>query len=260
MWSERVEIVFLGTGTSHGIPVIGCECAVCRSEDPRNKRTRPSILVQFAGRSVLIDTATDFRWQMLANAVPRLDAILFTHEHADHIFGLDDVRRYNDLQREAIPCYATPATAAVLRRAFAYVFEADPPHAPGMGWPVLGLNEVQGPFDLFGERIVPVPIWHGRSTIVGYRIGGLAYLTDCSGIPEASRPLLAGLEVLVIDALRRRPHPTHFSLGQALAEIEALKPRRAFLTHMCHDIDHAAVTAALPAGVALAYDGLRISV
>jgi len=254
------DLLFLGTGTSHGIPVIGCACAVCRSEDPRNKRTRPSILVKFADRHVLVDTSTDFRWQMLANGVPRLDAILFTHAHADHVFGLDDVRRYNDLQREAIPCYATPDTAAILRRTFAYIFEADPPHAPGAGWPVVELNEVEGPFDLFGEGIVPVPIKHGPWDIVGYRVGGLAYLTDCSGIPDESRPLLADLDVLVIDALRHKPHPTHFSLEEALAEIAALKPRRAFLTHMCHDIEHETVNAALPDGVALAYDGLRVTV
>lgn len=252
--------MFLGTGTSHGIPVIGCDCAVCRSVDPRNKRTRPSVLVELDGRNIVIDTSTDFRGQMLANNVRRLDAVLMTHAHADHMFGLDDVRRYNDLQRQAIPCYATPETAAILRQTFAYIFLADPPHPPGLGWPVIDLHEVTGPFEVFGQRVVPVPVKHGRWDVLGFRIGAFAYLTDVSAIPEGSRPLLADLEVLVLDALRHRRHPTHFSLAEALAEIEALKPRRAYLTHMCHDLEHAAVNATLPEGVALAYDGLRVTV
>ena len=253
-----MNLLFLGTGTSLGIPVVNCDCPVCRSEDPRNQRMRPSALLEFDGRCVLIDASTDFRWQMLRERVPRIDAILFTHAHADHMFGLDDVRRYNDLQRAAIPCFATPATAAILRRTFAYIF-IDPPHPPGMGWPVLTLTEIDGPFEVFGRRIVPVPVLHGRWEVVGFRLGGLAYVTDVSAIPESSRPLLADLDVLVLDGLRRRPHPTHFSLEQSLAQIEALKPRRAFLTHMCHDVDHAAVSATLPPNVALAYDGLRIT-
>ena len=255
-----MDLLFLGTGTSHGIPVIGCACAVCRSDDPRNRRLRPSVLVEVDGHTILIDTATDFRQQMLDNCVERIDAVLYTHAHADHIFGLDDIRRYNTIQEAVIPAYATAPTAAILRRTFAYIFCADPPHPPGMGWPVVDLTEIDGPFDLLGQRITPVPVKHGRWDIVGYRIGGLAYVTDVSAIPDASRPLLADLDVLVIDALRRRPHPTHFCLDQTLAEIARLRPRRAYLTHMCHDMEHAAVSADLPDGVALAYDGLRITV
>ena len=258
MPTAALELLFLGTGTSHGIPVIGCDCAVCRSSDPRNRRMRASVLVRWEGATVLIDTSTDFRWQMLAHDVRRLDAVLFTHAHADHIFGLDDVRRFNDLQGEAIPCYASPETAAVLRRTFSYIFEADPPHPPGAGWPVLDLFEVTGPFELFGRSVVPVPVLHGRQRILGWRIGGLAYLTDTSAVPPESLPLLEGLDVLVVNALRRRPHPTHFSLEEALEAVARIGPRRAFLTHICHDLDHAEVSARLPEGVALAYDGLHV--
>lgn len=253
-----MDLVFLGTGTSHGIPVIGCDCAVCHSADPRDRRSRPSAMLEWADRRVVIDTSADFRTQMLRHDVRRIDALLFTHAHADHIFGLDDIRRFNDLQRIVIPAYASPTTAEILRRTFAYIFLEH--HPPGMGWPVVGLHEVTGPFDLFGHQVTPIPVKHGRWDVFGFRIGGLAYVTDVSAIPDESRPLLADLDVLVLDALRHRPHPTHFSLDQALAEIAALQPRQTYLTHLCHDISHAAVTASLPPTVALAHDGLRIRV
>lgn len=258
----------LGSGTSHGVPMIGCGCAVCRSADPRDRRSRPSILLDLgepaveaassamatAVRHVLVDTSTDLRMQALRHDVRRVDAILYTHSHADHIFGLDDVRRFNVLQQTAIPFFADAHTAADLERTFAYVFARR--SSPGGGVPQLTAFRVGGPFSLGGVEIVPVPLLHGRRTILGFRIGAFAYLTDCSAIPDGSWPLLEGVEVLIIDALRHRPHPTHFSVPEALDAIARLGPRAAYLTHICHDLPHAATCAALPAGVELAYDGL----
>jgi phosphoribosyl 1,2-cyclic phosphate phosphodiesterase len=258
--ARSARVTFLGTGTSHGVPMIGCRCATCCSTDPRDKRWRPSIYIELPdGTRVLVDTSTDLRAQALAFDVPRIDAILFTHEHADHVFGLDEVRRFNHLQHTAIPCYAPRRTAAALRRTFAYVFgEAV---TKGGGIPQLDLYTLSGgPFSIGGETIVPVPILHGTAPILGYRLGPFAYLTDCSAIPDSSWPLLDGVKLLVLDALRHRPHPTHFSVSEALEAIERIAPERALLTHMCHDLPHAETCAALPAGVELAYDGLRVTV
>jgi phosphoribosyl 1,2-cyclic phosphate phosphodiesterase len=262
-----LKITLLGTGTSHGVPAIGCDCDVCRSPDPRDRRTRPSILIELeadgaAGTrrgaahttNILVDTSTDLREQALARHVRRVDAILFTHSHADHIFGLDDVRRFNQMQRAPIPCYGDESTLADLRRMFAYVF--DPPPIVAGGVPQLTLARIAGPFTFGGPEIVPVPLLHGPRSILGFRIGAFAYLTDCSAIPDASWPLLAGVRVLVLDALRERPHPTHFSVAEALAVVERLGPERAYFTHICHDLPHAATCARLPSGVELAYDGL----
>jgi phosphoribosyl 1,2-cyclic phosphate phosphodiesterase len=267
-----LRITLLGTGTSHGVPMIGCACAVCQSTDPRDRRSRPSILIENlapalpdpgAGgrvigepRRILVDTSTDLRSQALAGGVSRVDAILFTHGHADHIMGFDDIRRYNVMQRQALPCYADARTASELRRTFSYIF-SNGPHVGG-GVPEVTLFEIGGPFTLGGMEIVPVPVMHGPRPILGFRVGTFAYLTDCNQIPDASWPLLAGTKMLVLDALRHRPHPTHFSLGEALAVVERLSPERAWFTHICHDLPHAATCAQLPAGVELAYDGLVI--
>lgn len=261
----------LGSGTSHGVPMIGCDCAVCRSDDPRDKRSRPSILVEIGAppeaargsacatgvRAILVDTSTDLRAQALTHGVRRVDAILFTHSHADHVFGLDETRRFNVVQQSPIPLLADARTLDDLRRMFAYVFT--PPAAVGGGIPQLVPFLIGGPFCLGGVEVVPVPVWHGRRPILGFRIGTFAYLTDCSGIPESSWPLLDGVETLVLDALRHRPHPTHFTVEEALAVIGRLGPRRAYLTHICHDLPHAATCAALPDGVELAYDGLVLT-
>lgn len=248
------RLTFLGTGTSHGVPMIGCVCAVCRSTDPRDRRSRPSVYLELADKtSVLIDTTPDLRAQALAYGVTRVDAILFTHCHADHIMGLDEVRRFNQLQGAAIPCYGSGRTMGEIRRTFRYIFEST---EEGGGIPRINLFTVGGPFSLGRQEIVPVPILHGRRTILGFRLGGLAYLTDCSAIPESSWPLLERLDVLILDALRHRPHPTHFTVAQALGAVERLKPGRTWLTHICHDLSHAATNATLPAGVELAYDGL----
>jgi phosphoribosyl 1,2-cyclic phosphate phosphodiesterase len=253
-----VHITFLGTGTSQGVPMIGCRCGVCQSTDPRDKRWRPSVLVRVeSGASLLIDTSADLRAQALAFDVTRIDAVLFTHSHADHVLGLDEIRRFNTLQREVIPLYGDARTLADLRRVFDYAFR----HHSETGHeyvPRLRPFDLAGPFCLHGTEIVPVPILHGEREILGYRIGSFAYLTDCSAIPDSSWPLLEGLDVLVLGALRETAHPSHFSLNEAVAAARRTGARRTLFTHMSHDLGHAATCARLPASMALAYDGQAI--
>jgi phosphoribosyl 1,2-cyclic phosphate phosphodiesterase len=251
-------VTFLGTGTSHGVPMIGCRCATCTSLDPRDQRLRPSIYVELAdGCALVVDTAPDFRTQALRFGVLRVDAVLFTHPHADHLLGLDEIRRFNALQRCAIPCYGTPGTMAEVRRVFAYAFD---PKQEGGGVPKLELRPVTGPFEVAGTRITPVPVMHGLLPIYGYRVGSFAYLTDCSAIPDESWPLLDGVRTLVVGALRRRPHPTHFTVAQALELVARVRPELALLTHISHDLGHAATSDHLPPGVELAYDGLVVAI
>jgi phosphoribosyl 1,2-cyclic phosphate phosphodiesterase len=238
--------------------MIGCECATCRSTDPRDKRFRASLVVQTPGASILVDTTPDLRSQALAHDLKRVDAIVYTHSHADHVMGLDEVRRFNAMQKATIPCYGDRRTISDLRRIYSYIFEPDAPR--GGGVPQVVLSEIAGEFCIGPATFVPVPLWHGARTIFGYRMGSFAYLTDCSAIPDASWPLLDGVEIVVIDALRERPHPTHLSVDQALAVVERLAPERAWFTHMCHDLPHAATCARLPAGVELAYDGLAFEI
>lgn len=211
-----------------------------------------------AVRSILVDTSTDLREQALARNIRRVDAILFTHGHADHVMGLDDVRRYNHLQRSAIACYADETTLTGLRRMFAYVF--DPPEQIGGGIPKLTLFRIVGAFSLGGAEIVPVPLFHGRLPVLGFRIGPFAYLTDCNRIPDDSWRLLDGVRVVILDALRDRPHPTHFSVGEAIAIVARLGVERAYFTHIAHDLGHASTCARLPSGVELAYDGLVLEI
>jgi phosphoribosyl 1,2-cyclic phosphate phosphodiesterase len=270
-----MRVTVLGSGTSHGVPAIGCGCAVCRSTDPRDKRTRPSILIELSDREntdgasaaspfaagvryVLVDTSTDLRTQALANDVRRVDAILFTHTHADHVFGLDDVRRFNQMQKAPIACYGSSETVESLRRMFSYVF--DPPPQVGGGLPRLSLFPIAGAFTLGGVDVVPVPVFHGVLPVLGYRLGSFAYLTDCNRIPEESWPLLDGVRTIVLDALRHRPHSTHFSVAEAVDVVSRLGAERAYFTHICHDLGHAETNARLPAGVELAYDGLTLDV
>lgn len=252
-----MKVRFLGTGTSHGVPMIGCRCEVCRSPDPRDARLRPSILVELAaGCHVLVDTSTDLRQQALRYGVERVDAILFTHSHADHILGLDETRRYNVLMGGALPIYGDRRTVDDLRRSFGYVFDAA--EEVGGGVPRLVPFVVAGPFCLGPAEVVPVPIWHGPRTILGYRFGRFAYLTDCNGIPDTSWPLLERLDTVVIGALRHRRHPTHFTVAEAVEAAGRIGARRTLLTHLCHDLGHAETSAALPPGVELAYDGLEL--
>jgi phosphoribosyl 1,2-cyclic phosphate phosphodiesterase len=249
-----VRITFLGTGTSTGVPMIGCGCATCLSTDPRDSRLRPSIYVETADARILVDAGPDLRTQALRHQITRIDAILFTHGHADHILGMDDVRSFNALMNAPMPCFGDAATLEDIRRMFGYVF--DPATPKGGGLPRLDLREIQGPFRVGDVDAVPVPLFHGKRPILGYRFGAMAYLTDCSHIPDASWPLLEGLDLLVLNALRVRPHPTHFSLDQAVAAATRIGAPRTFFTHMCHDLRHAPTDAALPSGMALAYDGL----
>jgi phosphoribosyl 1,2-cyclic phosphate phosphodiesterase len=259
-----VQITFLGTGTSHGVPMIGCKCDVCLSTDPRDKRWRPSVLIRTdSGQSILVDTSADFRSQALAFDIDRLDAVIFTHSHADHILGLDETRRYNVLQREAIPLYGDARTIADLRRifdyAFANAFGNSHSHAAAQGYiPQLSPFVIGGPFTVGRDVITPVPIMHGTRPIFGYRVGGFAYLTDCSTIPEASWPLLDNLDLLVLGALRDREHPSHFTLDEAVDAARRSRARRVLFTHMSHELGHAATCARLPAGMELAYDGLVV--
>ncbi|MEQ1731961.1 MAG: MBL fold metallo-hydrolase [Vicinamibacterales bacterium] len=265
-----LRITMLGTGTSHGVPMIGCDCRTCQSTDPRDRRSRPSILMEWmdvdaaatpfaqAVRQVLVDTSTDLRQQALTFGLRRVDAILFTHSHADHILGLDEVRRFNVIQKSAIPAFGDARTVRDLRHMFSYIFDAPTPQ--GGGIPKLSLSTIVGPFSLGGLDIVPVPVMHGRRPILGYRIGSFAYLTDCNAIPDESWPLLEGVRTLVLDALREKVHPTHFNLEQALEAAARIGADRTYFTHVCHDLPYVETCARLPRGVELAYDGLVLEV
>ncbi|HEX6623119.1 MAG TPA: MBL fold metallo-hydrolase [Pyrinomonadaceae bacterium] len=253
-----MKFTLLGTGTSTGVPSIGCECETCTSDDPRDKRLRVSVLVEHDGSSVLIDTSSDFRQQALRQGLKRLDAVLVTHCHADHIFGLDDIRPLN-FRHGALGVYANERAWRDIRRIFQYVFE--PSHFGG-GLPQVNPHTVHhGAAFCLGPslRVTPVEVIHGRLPVIGYRLNDFAYLTDLSEIPPASAGLLRGLDVLVLDCLRITPHPTHLWLERALRYVAELRPRRTFFTHIAHDIKHARDSALLPAGVEFGYDGLEIS-
>lgn len=253
-----MKITFLGTGTSHGVPMIACECPTCRSTDPRDSRLRPSIHVEMPdGTGILVDAGPDLRQQALTHRLRRVDAIVFTHGHADHILGLDETRRFTAIQGRPMVCYGDQATLDDVRRMFAYVF--DPATPRGGGLPELELALVDGPFTVNGHEIRPLPLMHGSRQILGYRFGSFAYLTDCNQIPDAAWPALRGLDVVVLDALRIRPHPTHFSLSEAIEAARRIAATRTYFTHMCHDLAHAATNEQLPDGMELAYDGLVLN-
>jgi phosphoribosyl 1,2-cyclic phosphate phosphodiesterase len=250
-----MQLRFLGTGTSMGVPVIGCGCPVCTSGDPRNQRLRTSALLRVGAQQILIDAGPDFRAQALGAGLRRVDAVLLTHAHFDHIAGIDDLRPLSG--SGGVPIFGSRQTLDDVRQRFAYAFDNS---SAGSTRPSIELHPVDAPFTVGATQIVPLPIMHGSWPITAYRIGGLGYVTDASSIPPESWALLGDLEVLVLNALRPEPHPTHFSLGEALAVIAALRPQRAFLVHMTHAFDHAAAGAGLPAGVAFAYDGLEIDI
>lgn len=257
--STPIRVTLLGTGTSTGVPVIGCTCPVCTSDDPRDTRTRCACHVQVGRLSLIIDTGPDFRRQALREGIERVDGVLFTHHHFDHVVGLDDLRPFIFRNRQPIPCYARSNTAEVLRRMFRYIF-CDGSY-PGV--PLLTLNEIDGVFaiqsrheDTARVEVHPIEVFHGDLPMFGYRIGSFAYLTDTSRIPEHSYDQLRDLDVLVLDALRPDTHPTHFNFDQAVAAAQRIGARRTYFIHMTHNVLHAPTTAALPEGIDLGYDGL----
>ncbi|MEM6364558.1 MAG: MBL fold metallo-hydrolase [Planctomycetota bacterium] len=253
------DVIFLGTGTSVGVPAIGCDCDVCQSDDPRNNRTRCSILVELPGGNLLVDTPPDLRTQLLREKVPIVHAVLYTHEHADHLFGLDDVRLFPFRLGHPVPLFCETHVEERIRKSYDYAFTKRAATHPG-ATPQLTFETItKEPFEIWGTPIVPIPLKHGPYfDVLGFRIGNFAYCTDTNEIPEASMQLLAGLDTLVIDALRYRPHPTHYCVDEAIEMIDRLQPRQAFLTHLSHDVEHAAGEAALPDHIHLAHDGLRL--
>ncbi|MDW8263093.1 MAG: MBL fold metallo-hydrolase [Phycisphaerales bacterium] len=254
---KPIELLFLGTGTSAGVPMIGCHCDVCSSPDPRDKRSRCSVVIRYEGHAILVDTAPELRLQAVAHGVDRIDAVVFTHAHADHIMGLDDIRRFNSLKGGPLDVWADARTMQTIQQCFAYAFRE-----PKAEWklfrPHLHSRLIEGPFHLFGRQWLPIRLIHGDTEVLGFRIDDLAYCTDASEIPPESMELLRGLDVLVLDGLQERKHPTHLTIAEALAVVAELKPRQTWLTHISHQVRHAVIESALPPGVNLAYDGLRV--
>ena len=252
----HATLTVLGSGTSMGVPTIGCDCAVCRSPDPRDRRTRPSVMVSYNGRHVMIDSTPDFCEQALREKITQLDAVLYTHTHADHILGIDDLRHLTYHHKPGkLPLYATPRGCEFLRNMFRYIFEAEYKFG---GLPQVDLQPIEGAVELFGARFEPLTVIHGEVPILGFRFGSAAYLTDHSEVPAETREKLHDLDILFLDALRYKPHPTHSTVGQSLEIVEEVKPKRAFFTHICHDLPHEATNGTLPPGVRLAFDGMKL--
>jgi phosphoribosyl 1,2-cyclic phosphate phosphodiesterase len=257
-----MRLTFLGTGTSFGVPQVGCGCAVCRSTDPRDRRLRSAALVEAEGANILIDTPPELRLQLLAAGTTRIDAVLYTHEHADHTNGIDDLRIFSVRQRRSLPLYGPPETLDRLRTGFSYIFDEMIEAYEGTSKPNLELHPIEPdrPVPVAGQEVLPLAFRHGHLRVYGYRLGALAYLTDVKAVPEAERERLLGLDVLVINALWWRPHPTHLSIAEAVQTAQALGARRTYLTHLTHETGHAELAGQLPAGILPAHDGLVVEV
>jgi phosphoribosyl 1,2-cyclic phosphate phosphodiesterase len=258
-FSSSRQILLLGTGTSHGVPVIGCHCNVCRSTDPHNNRTRTGVAVRSDHGTFLIDTPPELRIQLLREKIELIEAVVYTHSHADHLFGMDDLRLFGHRLERAVPLYCEELVERQIRDSFGYVFgpQTRPLHKgaiPLLEFQRIGLE----PFEILGERVQPIRLMHGHLPVLGFRIGDVAFCTDVSYIPDESWPLLEGLDVLVIDALRDEPHATHFGIPQAIEVMERVRPRQTYLTHVSHYLDYESTNARLPKGMALSYDGLLI--
>lgn len=254
-----IDLLFLGTGTSAGIPMISCNCEVCTSTDPRDKRTRPSAIVSYNNTRVLIDTTPELRLQCVANRVEKIDALVFTHAHADHIMGLDDVRRFNAVRGGPLDVWADARTHDVLEKCFGYAFRPSPQPAMQPYRPQLTRRTIDTTFNIAGQQWTPIPLLHGEMPILGFRVGRLAYCTDVSRIPEETFPLLNDLDVLVLDGLQFHPHPTHFTIDQAIEAARRIGAKRTFLTHIAHGVSHERDSKLLPPGIELAYDGLKVT-
>lgn len=249
-----VTLTILGSGTSHGVPMIACDCPVCTSEDPRDRRTRTSALFRYDEHHVLVDSAPELRLQCIARGVTQVDAVLYTHSHADHVVGLDDLRRFTYSRSTPLDVYGSNETLARIQEMFGYAFREDPDYPSAK--PRLRAIPINGPFEIGGRQVTPIPYGHGKTEVLGFRIGNIAYCPDCNQIPDTSRPLLTNLDVLVLDGLRRTPHATHFHLAKAIEEARRIGARRTYFTHIAHELGHAATTADLPDHMELAYDGL----
>jgi phosphoribosyl 1,2-cyclic phosphate phosphodiesterase len=257
-----MRLTFLGTGTSFGVPQIGCDCAVCRSTDPRDKRTRSGAVLEAGGSVILIDTPPELRLQLIAAGFSRIDAVVYTHEHADHINGIDDLRIFSVRRREPLPIYGPVETLERLRSSFSYIFDDAVRPYEGTSKPNLTLHETEPDrrITVAGVEVLPLSFQHGHLRVFGYRFGNLAYITDVKSIPPAERERLRGLDVLILNALWWRPHPTHLSISEAVQTAQALGARRTYLTHLTHETGHSELESQLPAGVLPAYDGLMVEV